>query len=189
MTGRPRSRALALLAASALLADLAGNASGAEPMPEYRAKAYFLRNCVQYIEWPEEAFAEADGPFVVGIFGFDPFGAEIDRAFDGRTGGGRPVEVRRISLPEEAVKCQLVFISSNERHRQAQVLEQLRGHGILTVGESDWFLQLGGGIRLSIGRNGRGGAKTRFEVNLAVLREEGLAASSRMLDLAERVVR
>lgn len=161
----------------------------AAPQPEYRVKAKILRSFASYVEWPETAFDGPDAPFTVCIFGADPFGAEIDEAMAGRLNGERPMEVRRLRYLEEAQGCQIVFVSRAERHRQAAILAGLAGRPILTVGESDWFIQDGGGIRLAIGRNKDGKTKARFEVNLKALHEVGLEARSRLLILAARIYR
>lgn len=161
----------------------------ATPQPEYRVKAKILRSFASYVEWPESAYGGPDAPFTICIFGADPFGTEIDEAMAGRRNGERPMAVRRPRHLEEARECQIVFVSRAERHRQAAILAGLEDRPILTVGESDWFIQDGGGIRLAIGRNREGKTKAHFEVNVKALREAGLEARSRLLILAAKIYR
>ncbi len=159
----------------------------AKPQPEYRVKAKILRSFASYVEWPESAFNGPRSPFVIGIFGADPFGSEIDEAVDGHRIGDRPMAVRRLRGFEEADECQIIFISRAERHRQAAILAGLEGRPILTVGETEWFIEDGGGIRLALGKNRDGKTKAHLEVNLKALREVGLDAKPRLRILAAEV--
>ena len=43
-----------------------------EPSQEYKVKAAFLYNFARFVEWPSEAFASADAPFVIAVVGTDP---------------------------------------------------------------------------------------------------------------------
>lgn len=151
-------------------------------------KAKFLRHFTSYVSWPAEAFESADSPLVIGIFGLDPFGQLIDVETAGRKSHERPLVVRRLTHVHELAQCHLVFLSRSERHRQADLLAALGEQPVLTVGETDWFLRDGGGIRLANERSTDGGPKLSFEVNLTVLEKAGLKASSRMLSLARIVI-
>ena len=39
---------------------------------EYKVKAAFLFNFVQFVEWPRGAFANSDTPICIGVLGEDP---------------------------------------------------------------------------------------------------------------------
>ena len=78
-------RRLAVLLVGLLL--LAGDASAA--LSEHRLKAVFLFNFSKFVEWPPSAFAAADAPFVIGVFGRDPFGSDLDDVARGETVNGR----------------------------------------------------------------------------------------------------
>jgi hypothetical protein len=55
---------------------------------------------------------------------------------------------------------------------------------VLTVGESDWFIDSGGMIRLFLE-----GGKVRFEVNAGAAEQAQLKVSSQLLKLARAVRR
>jgi hypothetical protein len=59
-------------------------------------------------------------------------------------------------------------------------LEGLHGVAILTVGESDQFIENGGMINFIIQ-----GQKIRFKINAELARNAGLKISSKLLSLAE----
>src|ERR1700721_2428538 len=62
-------------------------ACGAEAPTEYQVKAVFVYNFSHFVEWPAQAFAAANAPFVIGILGGDPFGANLDGAGPAEHGG------------------------------------------------------------------------------------------------------
>src|SRR5688572_2161276 len=62
---------------------------------EYHVKAAFLLNFAQFIEWPAEAFADAQSPIVVGVLGDDPFGTILEDVFHDASAQGRSLIVQR----------------------------------------------------------------------------------------------
>ena len=50
---------------------------------EYRIKAVFLFNFVQFVEWPPDAFASSTAPIVICVVGADPFGEALDQTVEG----------------------------------------------------------------------------------------------------------
>jgi hypothetical protein len=165
-----------------LAATLAGLAAPAPALPtDYEVKAAYLYNFAKFVRWPDDA---AGGTrFVVAIIGDDPFGAVLDRAFQGKTVLGRPVEIRRTRAVREAAGAQMAFIGSSERARLAEVLAALKGGSVLTVGDMDRFADGGGmvGFRLK-------DSTVRFEVNLREVRQARLQMSSQIIRLAQRVI-
>ncbi|HEX4645009.1 MAG TPA: YfiR family protein, partial [Verrucomicrobiae bacterium] len=79
----------------------------------------------------------------------------------------------------EATNCQVLFISASERKRFPEILDALRGKCILTVSESDRFIQAGGMINFIIVDR-----KVRFQINNQPARKAGLTISSDLLNLA-----
>src|SRR5216684_3453220 len=59
---------------------------------------------------------------------------------------GRRIEVRQLSQPEDFKKCHILFISVLEKKRACEILEQVKGAPVLTVGETEGFRQSGGVI-------------------------------------------
>ena len=78
------------------VAGLVASATASAAPTEYQVKAVFLFNFSRFVEWPPAAFASPDAPFVVGVFGHDPFGADLDEVVKGRSVNGRPLIVRRL---------------------------------------------------------------------------------------------
>jgi hypothetical protein len=150
-----------------------------DPAPEYDVKANMLLHFTRYVKWPAETFSGPDSPVVIGILGHDPFGDIIDETVAGRTSDGRPVKISRFRSINDVKDCHLLFISYYERRRQKTYLSRLAGQPVLTVGESDGFLEAGGGINLLIVKD-----RVKFEVNRRDTLKVGIRVSSRMLQLA-----
>ena len=179
-----RLRVACLLAMFAI-SSVAGAAPSAQRSPlarEYEIKAAFLYNFAKFIEWPEDAFMASTSPLVFGVLGDDPFGPALD-ALEGKTARGRTVVVRRFVGLQGLDECHILFISSSERERLADVLQVLGSSSVLTVGEMEDFVERGGIINLTITRN-----KVRFEVNLEAGDRAGLQLSSQLLNLAAGII-
>lgn len=181
---------LALLSSSALAPAFAHPRAGApagrqeKAAPEYRVKAFLLSNfsSTTAIEWPASAFTTPEDPFVVGIFGTDPFKEELDAAYRGFKAQGREVKIVRISDPAGLKPCHLVFVPAAERKRSAEVLQAVKGLPALVVGESPGFAAAGAGLNLYL-EEGR----PKFELNPDALARAGLTARAQFLRLAKIV--
>lgn len=169
-----------LLAFGPVSASQSPGAPGQAAAPsEYEVKAAFLLNFTKFIEWSAETHA-AEGPFTICILGSDPFGAVIDQLVDGESVGRRAIAVRR--LREPARGCELLFIGKSERGAARAIASA--GNGVLTVGETDDFLQQGGAIAFVIENR-----RVRFDVNERAALRKGLRISSRLLNVARVVER
>lgn len=145
---------------------------------EYKIKAVFLFNFLQFAEWPEDAFLTPTSPIEIGVLGADPFGAALDLAVRGETIDGRGLVVKRSSRIEDLQDCHLLFISASEARRLDSVLAQLARHPLITVGDSENFARRGGIIGFYTD-----GRKVRFEINVAAARRKGVKLSSELLRL------
>lgn len=165
------------------LVFIPGTVLGQESAGEYELKAAMLYNLTRFVEWPAPAFADAQAPTVLCILGRDPFGDSLASIAANQTGGGRPVQIRRIPSGKEVRGCHVMYISSSERKNIAQILAILKGTSVLTVGEMAQFAARGGMIQFSLEER-----QVRFEVNLEAASESDIKISSRLLVLA-RVVK
>ena len=150
------------------------------PPPEYQLKAVFLFNFAQFVEWPPEAFPDAQTPLVIGVLGKDPFGAYLDETVRGETVNNRPLTVQRYRQAKEIKTCHVLFISRSEAYRLEQIFASLKGRNILTVGDAVGFARRGGMIRFLIEQN-----KIRLRINLGAAKDANLVLSSKLLRPAE----
>lgn len=169
---------LALALASPVLADGPGQVRASE----YEVKAAFLLNFARFVEWPADAFKSADAPIVFGVLGDDPFGPILDGTVQGKRVGRRPLVVRRLERAQDGDHCHLVFITASERPRVGELLREVGGRGILTVGETDRFVEQGGVIQITTEAK-----QSRLAVNTAAASRAGLKISARLLSIARLV--
>jgi hypothetical protein len=157
-------------------------AHGATAADEYQVKAVFLFNFSRFVEWPASAFASPEAPFIVGVFGHDPFGGNLDEVVKGETVNGRPLVVKRLKDVADAAGCQIVFIHQSEARRLPDVLSALGGRSTLTVSDIPGTAQRGVMIRL-VTEKGR----VRMRVDVDSARASALTISSNLLRAAEIV--
>ncbi len=150
---------------------------------EYAIKAAFLYHFLTYVEWPPDTFDDPQQPFVIGVFKTDPFGDVLDKIAQSKTAAGRPIEVRRLNSMDDLTSCHILFIpKSVPVSTQDAVLAAIRGSHVLSVGESDDFVDRGGVAQFFLEGN-----KVRFAFNADVVQDSSLKISSKLLSLAKSV--
>ncbi len=174
--------AVCLVLSAWLLSGGLGLSAQAAPPREYQLKAVFLFNFAQFVEWPPQAFPDAQAPLVIGVLGMDPFGAYLDETVRGETVNDRPLVVQRYGRVEDINTCHVLFISRSETDRLEQILARLRGRNILTVTDAEGFALRGVMIRLMTVEN-----KIRLRINVEVAQAANLKISSKLLRPAEIV--
>ncbi|HJT82147.1 MAG TPA: YfiR family protein [Chthoniobacterales bacterium] len=175
-----RSRKLiACLASLSLLASPAGGAAHLEPS-EYGLKSVFLYQFCRFMEWPASAFSSSNDPLIIGVYGTDPFGSLLKEAVQGETYHGRPIRIEYYHSPREIRRCHILFVSRSEADELNEVLAAVAGKHVVTVGETDGFLDRGGMIALTAERN-----RVRLRVNTSSLRAANVDVSSKLLRVAE----
>jgi hypothetical protein len=171
-------RGLRLGLALAALLLYSALVSAAAVTSEYTLKAKFLCNFSKYVEWP--LVFGGDAPLVFGVVGQDPAGMSLLEALRGNSVQGRRVQVApSIASLEDAKRCHVLFFRSGMPKPARELLKALRGSSVLTVGEDNDFLELGG-IALLIYEDGH----LRFDINPAAARSSRLKISSQLLKLA-----
>jgi hypothetical protein len=180
-----RLRATPILSLSLvwLLAVVGGHAQEAAPSTS-QLKAAFLYNFAKFVEWPPAAFGETNSPIVIGILGEDPIRGDLERAIVGKTINNRPLEIKPFRSAADATNCHLLYIGASEKAHLKQILESLRGASVLTVGETDDFLQKGGMINFIVEKG-----KYRFQIKEDAAKSVHLKISSKLLSLASHTTR
>ena len=190
-----------LLAAALFVASTVPQA-WAESMKsrEYQIKAAFLYNFIKFVDWPEEKVADGNTPITIGIIGEDPFGNAFEPIKDKKVKGAKII-IKRFKGFEEPKKnnekykselhrnikairkCRLLFICSSEKKNLGKIMNSVKKHNVLTVGEMKGFLESGGIINFLMEEK-----KLRFEINVATARQAKLKISSKLLRLAKRII-
>lgn len=152
--------------------------------PPELVKAGMLRNFALLIEWPANAFSNPTDPLVIGILHPDPFGSDFDAAMSTEQVRGRSVRLIRWSSVEEIGDCHLLYIPSSRKSEYSKILERVGGKSVVTVGEDDDLLKLGGLLRfVSDGR------RVGFILNAAVERRTGVRISGELKQAAKKILK
>jgi len=168
-----------LLALSAPLA--AADADDAARLLERRVKAALLYRFINYVEWPESAFAASSTPFVIGVAGADPLAAELAEFAIDRTVLNRPLVVRRVQGAESIKDVQILFVG---RQGSSQLPSLLRAAPPQALVVTDWDNALRGGSVINFLLVG---GQVRFEVSLETAQRRNIRLSSRLLSVAHQV--
>jgi hypothetical protein len=161
---------------------------------EYQVKAAFLYNFVKFVDWPKEKTPDSNEPIIIGIIGNDPFGNAFEPIKDKPVKGTSVIIKRFLGLkglkessekhPQiEAIReCHLLFICRSEKQNLTETINLVKDHSVLTVADSEVFLESGGIINFVMEEN-----KVRFEINVTAAKQAKLQIRSQLLRLAKRV--
>ena len=148
---------------------------------EYEVKAAFLFNFAKFVDWPAQAFATPNASFTICLDG-DPFGGALDRIIQGENLEGRALTVRRLNSGNDLAGCQIVYVAASQFRHVDEIVSGANNHPILTVGDTDNFIDRGGIIRFI-----KSGGRIHFQINPDAAGRAGLQLSSKLLRLAEIV--
>lgn len=169
-----RSRTAIRLAASLLL--LTGVLSAwADSEPEDALKSVVVLNFLRYSKWPD-----GNGPLRVGVVGRASLLPPFRELLEGKSVNGRMVHVLEVNGAADPRCCHVLYIATENVARMRKLLAGTRGAHVLTIGESDRFLENGGAVNLMLVDGHIG-----FEVSLDALEEAGIQISSRLLHLGQ----
>jgi hypothetical protein len=147
---------------------------------EYEVKAAFLYNFTRFVEWPESVSEK--NSFTIGVLGDDPFTETLEQTIKNKSVQGRKIFIHKYQDLNNLGSCDILYVGSFSRFPVDKILSHISSPGILTVGDSNDFMQKGGMIHLYLLDN-----KLRFEINLKAAAHSGLKISSKLLSLATRV--
>ena len=162
---------------------LGGIAARADEAPEYQVKAAFLYNFAKFVEWPADALPQDSSPFVIGVLGDDPFGANLDKTVEGKALGEHKIVAKRFKKLEDVQTCHILFVCRSEKDKLSKIVERLGKANTLVVGDTDQLLQRGGAINFTLEDK-----KVRFEINADAAERADLKVSSKLMQLATKVI-
>ena len=142
--------------------------------PEDELKAATVMAFLQHTQWPD--MSSPGKPLVVGVVGRPEFANVLRRGLGGKAVNGRPVKIVEPESPPDPHCCQVLYIGGNKK---AEIQEALTGTApahVLTIGETDHFLEYGGAVDLFLSEG-----HMAFEVSLDSLNRSGVSISSKLL--------
>lgn len=172
------SQALILFLSLVFVFPFPGRAQDERPT-EYQIKAAFLFNFAKFVEWPPEAYSGPASPMVIGVLGDNVFGGSLEQTIRNKTINDRPLQFKAFHSVTEITNCHVLFISPSEEGHFPKIVAALHDASILTVSQSDRFIEAGGMINFVIEEN-----RIRFQINNEAAQKAGLKISSKLLSLA-----
>ena len=173
---------LRILALLLLLVSPAGAASASDDK-ESLVKAAFIYNFVKFVEWPApkkiSTLSQID-ICALGDSGINKAGKVFQAASTDKLKLNLVSEKDWKSAPDH---CHIVFISGNEAAHASQIVAGLKSSPVLTVSDSDDFVEHGGMIGFVVSDN-----KIRIAVNTKAITSAGLRVDAQLLEIALKVI-
>jgi len=152
----------------------------AQEADESKVKAAFVYNFTKFIQWPNSTLPPGETKMSLCVLGNDHLGDALE-SLTGKIVSGRQLSVKRIKGPDDAGRCQILYICGSESNNARNILKGMK-EGILTIGEMNQFASFGGIINFSVTEN-----RVSFEINTDAAERAGLKISSQLLKLAKIV--
>lgn len=149
------------------------------------AKAAHLHRFAGFVEWPAASFASPDTPIAIGIVGSPGVHKDLAQIVAGRLVQGRAMLVIELAEPRQAATVHMLMIGRGAGKRSAaEWIAAIKGQPVLVVTDLSQGLERGAALGF-VEIEGR----LRFEASVPAAEAAGLRLSSRLLSLAERVVK
>nr|MBP6658832.1 YfiR family protein [Bacteroidia bacterium] len=161
-----------------LLVSSCVRAGGSSEGNEYSIKAMFLLNFIKYVEWPIES---TKNTFQIGVIGESEMFDALTMLTSKRSAEGQKVVIKRFE-EKNSENYQMIFISNSDSQAIDELTKKYSAKGVLIITEEERGKARQSGINLFNQDN-----RIRFEINLPVIKNNGLKVSSKLLELATKV--
>lgn len=153
----------------------------AQEADEYALKAALLYKIARFVQWPDDAFRNNGNQIILGVLGKDPFGESLD-ILENKLIKDKKIVIKRFQSIDDLAPSHILFISSSEKKQLDKILNTLQNQKVLTVSDTESFVQNGGIINfIFVDEN------IRFEINASAAKQANLKISSMLLRLATSV--
>lgn len=151
---------------------------------ELQVRAQFVYNFANFVEWPDDAFADASAPIKICLFGEVDFAPYL-YTFSGTRIGDRPLSVEKADEIEQIrAGCHILYVGQDERVRLPTFWQQIQYIYVLSIGDRQGFADKGGIINILRTRD-----RVQFDVNIENALVNGLFLDSDLLALARVIKR
>jgi hypothetical protein len=179
------------------------------PTREEKLKAAFIYNFIKFVDWADEEKTEEEKqedkpePIIIGIIGNPDFVKAFDPVRKKKI-GNRGIIIKYFNTPKrkkpknqkdpdfeqdiDNMKKNAVVIFCTCRTINIpdwpEILEAMNGSSVLTIGETENFLESGGIINFVTEKK-----KLKFDINLIAAKKAKLKFRAQLLKLARKVIR
>lgn len=150
---------------------------------ERQVKIAYLYKFANFVEWPADAFAGPDSPFVIAVLEADALADQMESSMAGRMVGGRKVVVRKLRrVVADQAAPHVLLVGDLDARRLQEIWAALQRAPVLTVSQSSTPYGAGSMINF-VEINDR----LRFEVAPRLALQSRLRISALMLSAAYKV--
>lgn len=168
-----------LLSAILMLFDqMSLAAAEAEAEAEDKLLLAYIYNLGKFIAWPSTVLAE-DASINICFYGQTSFSTD---SLNEKSIKNHPISTDQVARGGDLNHCHIVYIADSEHIYFRPILQKLQGKSILTISQSDNFIDAGGMVALVYSDQ-----KLRFDIQKSVIDAANLKASSQILRLARKV--
>lgn len=146
---------------------------------ESQLKTAFIYNFSKFTTWPDRSFQDLPhNSFTICMVGNEPLGNLLRQLAKSKTIKDKTILFQDNPPPNELKSCRILYISSSESSRLGEILKNIEGQPVLTIGNTRGYAKRGVDINL-FKQDGR----LRFEINHDAVLKSGLTLSSELLAL------
>lgn len=146
-------------------------------------KAAYLYHLLHFVKWPSGYTGSTNDPINICVIGQGDHNDAL-KALASRSIATRPIMVRFVEQSSRAFDCQLLYLHDTNIRRLKSLLQLLGKKGVLTVGESNGFVDDGGMIGFVMIDG-----TVRMEINLSVAKDDGFEVSAKLLEVAVKIIK
>jgi hypothetical protein len=144
---------------------------------EEELKSATVLSFLRYATWPGLKPGQA---ITVGVLGRSSFVSALGGLLERKSINGRSVRLIEFKAASEVRKCELMYFATDRKADIQEALQSLPSARVLTMGETDHFLEYGGAINLLLIDGHMG-----FEVSMDALERSAVDISSKLLRLGQ----
>ncbi len=153
-------------------------------LPYNDIKAAYIYRFLYFIQWDStDTSTEMDSDTIrISVLGDDPI-MESLRPLSNNLYNDRIIVIEQSDDYTELASSDIVYIASDNFSYLDSILPVLMDNHVLTIGDSEWFVEAGGMVSFVIVDT-----RVRFLFNLDAIHSAGIDISPRLLNLAHRVI-
>lgn len=151
---------------------------------EHQVRAQFVYNFANFVDWPNDAFADIEAPIKICLFGEVQFAPYL-YTYAGTMIGTRELLVQKTDqLDDIKSGCHILYVGDDQRVQLPGFWEQIQYLYVLSIGERYGFAEQGGIINIMRTRD-----RLQFDINIENALINGLFLDSDLLALARVIKR
>jgi hypothetical protein len=182
LTGMPPLRTIVCLAVSLFLIGHVICTPARGQALETAVKAAFVYRFLEFVQWPQESFQNAQSPITIAVAGDDEIAAELQRIVPGRLAQNRPLNVVTLRDDKDLGGAHVLFAGRVPDARFVHLLNAASQRSILSITDTTNGLERGAVINLVNVSD-----RVQFEISIQAATKARLVLSSRLLSLAIRL--